>query len=316
MNERVCLIVDDEPAIRTYLSVVLECKGIKCLDAENSAQAFRMLRKFGGQIDLLITDIDMPGDTDEINLADSAKKSFPKLPVLVVSDHIVTSAEGFAIVQKPFASDAILKAIDDTMRLHSAQLETPETSELRSDNATGSVRSCDRHPVAKKAAGRKLAEQENFPLPFPRQVKFHSSYRLPCGSRSPKSATNGTMTEAEFLQPLQLRFKFLIIFLLAWNAATLFAGTATGSPVLGLRPRRGCRLRLLNIPNPRISTFSPPWIACAMLSKITSTTPTASWGRSPISFSTASANCIFVKVFFRSIASSRSSESMNLSVVL
>jgi DNA-binding NtrC family response regulator len=127
---------------------------------DHELMRFRMLRKFGGQIDLLITDIDMPGDTDGINLADSAKKSFPKLPVLVVSDHIVTSAEGFAVVQKPFASDAILKAIDDTMQRHSAQLETPETSELRSDKASGSARSCDRHPVAKKAAGRKLVDRK------------------------------------------------------------------------------------------------------------------------------------------------------------
>src|SRR4051812_23337385 len=52
---------------------------------------------------------------------------------------------------------------------------------------------------------------------------------------------------------------------------TFFGGTSTLSPVLGLRPLRGSRLRRRKLPNPRSSIFSPRWSASMMLLKTVST---------------------------------------------
>jgi CheY-like chemotaxis protein len=115
MTERICLIVDDEPAIRTYLSAVLRQRGIQCLEADGAAEALRILHKLGGQIDLLLTDIQMPGEMDGLDLAYSVRNSFSALPVIVVSGHIDRAPADFTVVQKPFLPGEILKAIDKVM---------------------------------------------------------------------------------------------------------------------------------------------------------------------------------------------------------
>jgi CheY-like chemotaxis protein len=112
MVDRFCLIVDNEPAIRTYLSVVVQCRGIQSIEAENAVEALRILRKPGAQIGLLITAIEMPGDMDGLDLAYSARNSFPNLPVILVSGRIDKAPPGFTGVRKPFKPDAVLKALD------------------------------------------------------------------------------------------------------------------------------------------------------------------------------------------------------------
>src|SRR4051812_21023521 len=52
---------------------------------------------------------------------------------------------------------------------------------------------------------------------------------------------------------------------------TFFGGTSTLSPVLGLRPLRGSRLRRRKLPKPRSSIFSPRWSASMMLLNTVST---------------------------------------------
>ncbi len=112
MSERICLIVDDEPAVREYLSVILQCRGIQSLEADNAVEALRIVQKLGGQIDLLITDVQVPGEMDGIDLAYSLKNSFRTLPVIVVSGCGDTAPTDFPFVRKPFTPDAILEAVD------------------------------------------------------------------------------------------------------------------------------------------------------------------------------------------------------------
>ena len=117
MDESLCLIDDDEYAIRTYLSAFLRHKGIQSLEAENAVEAPRILHKLGSEIDLLITDIQMmPGDIDGIDLAYSAKTSSPpSLPVILMSGTVEKAPNDFTFVPKPFRADQILNAIDKMM---------------------------------------------------------------------------------------------------------------------------------------------------------------------------------------------------------
>ena len=76
MGDRVCLVVDDEPAIRAYITTILQSTGIQSLEAENAVEALRILQRLGGQIDLLITDIQVPGDMDGVPLRTSGRTNW------------------------------------------------------------------------------------------------------------------------------------------------------------------------------------------------------------------------------------------------
>jgi DNA-binding NtrC family response regulator len=117
MNECVCLVVDDEPAIRAYLKSILQRKNVRALEASDAVEALRVLQKHGNGIDLIITDIQMPGDMDGVDLAYSVKRSHPAIPVLLISGNVNNGSAGrFTFVQKPFLPETILETIDGLLR--------------------------------------------------------------------------------------------------------------------------------------------------------------------------------------------------------
>ena len=115
MRDGVCFIVDDEPVIRKYLRRMLERIEIQSLEADNAVEALRLLQKLGGQVDLLITDIKMPGEMDGIDLAYSVQNSFSSPPVILISGFVDKVPAGFTYIRKPFMPDELLKAIDKMM---------------------------------------------------------------------------------------------------------------------------------------------------------------------------------------------------------
>jgi len=120
-GESVCLIVDDEPVIRTYLRAILQRQGIQSLEAEDAVSGLRILHKLGGQIDLLVTDIRMPGDIDGVDLAHLAKNSFPALPIILISGYGDQGPADFPFIQKPFLPEKVLAAVNAVMLPPGAQ---------------------------------------------------------------------------------------------------------------------------------------------------------------------------------------------------
>jgi CheY-like chemotaxis protein len=88
MRGRICLIVDDDSAIRGYLRAMLRHQGFENLEAGNAVEALEILQGLGGEIDLLITDIEMRGNTDGIDLAKSVRNSFSTLRIIAVPGRI------------------------------------------------------------------------------------------------------------------------------------------------------------------------------------------------------------------------------------
>jgi DNA-binding NtrC family response regulator len=120
MTERVCLIVDDEPAIREYLRALLERERFQCLEAESADQALAMIPTLEGHLDLVVSDITMPGQADGIDLAHSVRKSFPFLPVILISGCGEDRSGGrgtpcFRFLQKPFAPKVMLDVVRDAV---------------------------------------------------------------------------------------------------------------------------------------------------------------------------------------------------------
>ena len=119
MSQKLCLIVDDEQSIRTYITVVLQGGGFLTLEAENGIQALELVRELGSDLDLLVSDIQMP-QMDGITLACALRAEFPSVPLILVSGYAELSQANldaeFEFVQKPFSPATLLTIVEKMMR--------------------------------------------------------------------------------------------------------------------------------------------------------------------------------------------------------
>ncbi|QPM92241.1 ATP-binding protein [Pseudooceanicola algae] len=109
------LLAEDEPGLRDLLVATLERKGFEVIAAENGINALK-LATMGPKIDLLLTDIVMPGGVDGFELARSLRESFPDLPVLYLTGnagpHLSSGIAVHApVLRKPCPPDRLFEAI-------------------------------------------------------------------------------------------------------------------------------------------------------------------------------------------------------------
>jgi PAS domain S-box-containing protein len=101
------LVVEDEPSVRRITADILKELGHRVLIAGNGPEALATLQQEPA-VDLLITDMVMPGGMSGITLASVARQSRPQLRVLLVTgygfgangDRI--AADGFDVLRKPY----------------------------------------------------------------------------------------------------------------------------------------------------------------------------------------------------------------------
>jgi len=79
------LVVDDEVLIRMVLSDYLQDCGFKVLEAGTVAEAIAIIEAGTTILDLVFSDVNMPGGKDGIELAQWIKTNRPQLPVLLTS---------------------------------------------------------------------------------------------------------------------------------------------------------------------------------------------------------------------------------------
>ena len=119
MSKRVSLVVDDEPSVRNFITSVLRSDGFQTLEAENGFHALELMRKLGGSVDLLVSDIQMP-KMDGITLANSVRAEFPTIPLVLVSGYAEVEpaklpAGSCEFVQKPFPPATLLRTVKKVM---------------------------------------------------------------------------------------------------------------------------------------------------------------------------------------------------------
>ena len=108
------LVVEDSRDVAEVTSSLLEQLGYRVVRAENAAEALRHLQQ-GIGVDLLFSDIVMPGAINGLGLAQICKERFPEIPVLLTSgfSDAAQAADGhFDILRKPFELSALERAID------------------------------------------------------------------------------------------------------------------------------------------------------------------------------------------------------------
>ena len=121
MSDRICLIVDDEPVIRNFLGAILN-QHFRIIEAANASQAFKVVEALNGELDLIVTDISMPGDMNGVDLAFAVRTAFPNIAIVIISGYALPgSTEGHCsdceFLAKPFRAEAILLAAERAMIL-------------------------------------------------------------------------------------------------------------------------------------------------------------------------------------------------------
>jgi CheY-like chemotaxis protein len=113
------LVVDDEPVIRMLVSEVLAEVGYRTIEAADGSSGLKALRS-GEKINLLITDVGLPGGMNGRQLADAAREVDPKLKVLFITGYAENAAignghlaPGMHVLTKPFAMDKLAVKIGD-----------------------------------------------------------------------------------------------------------------------------------------------------------------------------------------------------------
>jgi signal transduction histidine kinase/ActR/RegA family two-component response regulator len=113
------LIVDDEPSVRMLVTEVLEELGFSSIEASDGPMGLRILES-DAAVDLLITDVGLPGGINGRQLADAARMARPELKVLFITGYaenaIISSghlAPGMRILTKPFVMTALANRIHE-----------------------------------------------------------------------------------------------------------------------------------------------------------------------------------------------------------
>ena len=113
------LVVDDEPTIRMLVAEVLQDLGYTAIEAADGSSGLRILQS-DVRIDLLVTDVGLPGGINGRQVADAARVTRPNLKVLFITGYAENAVvshghldPGMHVVTKPFAMEALASRIKD-----------------------------------------------------------------------------------------------------------------------------------------------------------------------------------------------------------
>ncbi|MCF8976137.1 response regulator, partial [Pseudomonas edaphica] len=113
------LIVDDEPSIRMLVADVLSNLGYATLEAADGVDGLKILQS-DAVVDLLITDVGLPGGMNGRQMAGVGRKSRPNLPVLFITGYAESAVLKDVhlepcthVLTKPFGLDVLTSMVAD-----------------------------------------------------------------------------------------------------------------------------------------------------------------------------------------------------------
>jgi CheY-like chemotaxis protein len=116
------LVIDDEPLLRMLILDVLDENGYRALEAADGPGGLKILQS-DVRIDLLITDVGLPGGMNGRQVADAARKLRPGLKVLFVTGYAENALighghlePGMQVLTKPFPVATLGQRIRDLIQ--------------------------------------------------------------------------------------------------------------------------------------------------------------------------------------------------------
>ncbi len=117
------LIVEDDEAVRSMVKDVLEHHSYRVLEAEHAGAALEVARAHRDDIDLLLTDMVMPGDLDGLHLAKTLLAEMPSLKVIYTSGYSAELfgsdedlEEGVNYLPKPYPTARLLTIVQSALQ--------------------------------------------------------------------------------------------------------------------------------------------------------------------------------------------------------
>ncbi|WP_201007417.1 hybrid sensor histidine kinase/response regulator [Pseudomonas cichorii] len=117
------MIVDDEPTIRMLVSEVIEDHGYISIEAGEGATALELLST-DMRVDLLVTDVGLPGGMNGRQLADAARIIRPDLKVMFITGYAENAIignghlePGMWVLTKPFTMEAFASRIHEMLNM-------------------------------------------------------------------------------------------------------------------------------------------------------------------------------------------------------
>ena len=171
-GQETILLVEDETNLRRLARQYLETQGYKILEAEDGAAALQIVAGHQGTIDLLLTDVIMPGMNGR-ELAAHVSKLLPDLRVLYMSGYTENAVgqdgtldAGINLLQKPFSLPALKDRVREVLDSEPIPLEVAMSS-----------RSTDSSVLAEKKVPPFRARRFNLHLPLHYRPLGEKSWR-------------------------------------------------------------------------------------------------------------------------------------------
>jgi two-component system, cell cycle sensor histidine kinase and response regulator CckA len=113
------LVVDDEPSILSIVERVLHHANYRVITSRSGGNAWHLIKRGRPKIDLVLTDMVMPGPVDGLVLAGKIRGKWSNLPVLFMTgavpdsdDYAAEMARKRLLLRKPFAPRELIELID------------------------------------------------------------------------------------------------------------------------------------------------------------------------------------------------------------
>jgi CheY-like chemotaxis protein len=117
------IVVDDEPDILQYIREILCHVNYEVIVATSGDQAWTLFEEHQPEIDMVLTDVVMPGSVDGLELAAKIHQVDPSLPVLFVTGALpegdaraVGIVEKELLVRKPFSPKQLIDLVEARIR--------------------------------------------------------------------------------------------------------------------------------------------------------------------------------------------------------
>ena len=123
------LLVEDEAFVRNVTREILQAAGYRVLIASDGVGAIRLYEEFGPEVDLLLTDMILPGENGA-QLAARMRRQNPELKVLFVTGYAdqitILKDAGEEYLLKPFCAEVLLRRVGELMETPPVQAEQGE----------------------------------------------------------------------------------------------------------------------------------------------------------------------------------------------
>jgi CheY-like chemotaxis protein len=114
------LVVDDHDPTRQTITRMLEAGGFEVVQASNGTEALDRLSRESGDIDMVLSDVTMPGMTG-IDLSYQIRELYPTIPVAIVSGDVselersIIGRADVPFIKKPFHAESLFSAVKEAI---------------------------------------------------------------------------------------------------------------------------------------------------------------------------------------------------------